>query len=604
MSRILKISRTLALPLDAVTQTFAILSIRGAGKTNLAACMAEEMFAARLPFCVLDPVGAWYGLRSSRDGRKPGLRIPIFGGRHADVPLERASGVMMADLVASDRLSCVLDVSEFSEGDKTRFLTDFAERLYRKNEEPLHLFLEEADSFVPQRTFRDQARLLGAWQNIVRRGRARGLGITMITQRSAVLNKDVLTQIETLFVLRTTSPQDRKAISAWVDYHGQSRELIDSLPKLENGEAWVWSPSWLKICERVKIRRRRTFDSGATPKLAKSKRPAAFLADVNLESIRKKMADTIERTKVDDPRALHRRIIDLEGKLKATQKVAPAVAPVPAKPSREQIAETKRVAAVVVKQESSVRRLLKLADQLLGGADAQIEKLRKLGEDSRKVSAECAATLARMQARQRPMSTVMLEDGLLERRCRRDVLPRLVGRIDSKLTEIIRRPVRPGATVDGNGSGTLPEGEAKVLKAVAQYGAGGIERKAITIFTGYKRSTRDAYISRLQARGFVRPDGVKVFAEQAGVDHLGDDHSPLPTGGELLDYWRARLPEGERRLLELLATNYPSTVTRDDLTNATGYKRSTRDAYLLRLRSKHLVLDGNAGVVAAAELFD
>ena len=141
----LHISPDLAFPVEAVTQTFGILSVRGAGKSNCGAAMAEEMFRAKLPFVAVDPVGAWWGLRSSADGKGTGLAIPIFGGRHADVPLERGAGQVIADLVVDERLSCVVDVSEFSEGDKIRFLTDFAERLYRRNQDPLHLFLEEAD---------------------------------------------------------------------------------------------------------------------------------------------------------------------------------------------------------------------------------------------------------------------------------------------------------------------------------------------------------------------------------------------------------------------------------------------------------------------------
>src|SRR5207253_5831651 len=150
--RYLELGPGLQLPLDAVTTTFGILAIRGAGKSNLAAVMAEEMFAADLPFVVVDPVGSWFGLRSSADGKTPGLPIAIFGGRHGDVPLDRSGGNLIADLVAERRLSCVLDLSEFgSEGDKKTFLLDFARRLYRKNEQPLHLFLEEADDFIPQR---------------------------------------------------------------------------------------------------------------------------------------------------------------------------------------------------------------------------------------------------------------------------------------------------------------------------------------------------------------------------------------------------------------------------------------------------------------------
>jgi DNA helicase HerA-like ATPase len=84
MPTTLYISRELALSAEAVTETFGIPAVRGAGKSNAAAVMAEEMFKARLPFVVVDPVRAWWGLRASRDGTGPGLPIPIFGGTRGD----------------------------------------------------------------------------------------------------------------------------------------------------------------------------------------------------------------------------------------------------------------------------------------------------------------------------------------------------------------------------------------------------------------------------------------------------------------------------------------------------------------------------------------
>jgi len=122
---------TLTLPAaQAATDTFGLLAVRGAGKSNAAAVMAEGFFAAKVPFVVVDPVRAWWGLRSSRDGQGPGLPIPIFGGRHGDVPLERSGGGLVADLVVDERLSCVLDLSDFeSEGAKKEFLLAFAKRL-------------------------------------------------------------------------------------------------------------------------------------------------------------------------------------------------------------------------------------------------------------------------------------------------------------------------------------------------------------------------------------------------------------------------------------------------------------------------------------------
>lgn len=321
----LKLAPGLALPLDAVSRTFGILAVRGAGKSNTAAVMAEEMFATGLPFVVIDPVGSWYGLRSSADGTRAGLAIPIFGGKHGDVPLERGAGELIADLVVEKRLTCVLDLSRFeSEADKKAFLLAFARRLYAKNENPLHLFLEEADDYIPQSPMGDEKVLLRAWENIVRRGRARGLGMTLITQRSAAVAKMVLTQVETLFAMRTTGPQDIAAIEAWVKYHQVGKDVLSTLASLEDGEAWVWSPHYLKAMARHQIRRRQTFDSGATPGnvRAKDTRPPATLADIDLEALQERMAATIEKAKADDPRELRKQLTEARAELAKAQRVA------------------------------------------------------------------------------------------------------------------------------------------------------------------------------------------------------------------------------------------------------------------------------------------
>lgn len=379
------------LPLDAITQTFGILAVRGAGKSNTAAAMAEEMFAAGLPFVVIDPVGSWFGLRSAADGQGPGLQVPIFGGEHGDVPLERTGGALVADLVVDQRLSLILDVSEFSKGDRIRFLTDFAERLYRRNRDPLHLFLEEADDFIPQRPFRDEARCLAAWETIVRRGRSRGLGITMITQRSAALNKNVLTQTETLIVLRITSPQDRKAIEAWVEYHGQADELLESLSGLNAGEAWIWSPHWLKAVKRIQVRRRRTFDSGATPKDVRGKRPPATLADVDLRQITTQMAATIERAKADDPKEIRKQLSQAQAAVRALEtQLAQARAAPPAAPVERPVPVSVVTPEMVVRLQTSIDRAFDLARevQAIGtaifaeakGALEQIQRSSRVGQ--------------------------------------------------------------------------------------------------------------------------------------------------------------------------------------------------------------------------------
>jgi uncharacterized protein len=217
--------------------------------------------------------------------------------------------------VVDEGLAVVLDLSQFCKGEQTRFMTDFAERLYHKNRQPRHLVLDEADAFAPQRPMKGQERLLGAIEDLVRRGRARGIGVTLVTQRTAVLTKDLLTQAEVLVALRTITPEDREAVDAWIRVHGtpeQRDELMASLPSLPIGTAWFWSPGWLDVSQRVRIRRKTTFDSSATPTIGAVRREPKTLAPVDLERLCTRLASVMERTKEDDLRELRRQIAALQ----------------------------------------------------------------------------------------------------------------------------------------------------------------------------------------------------------------------------------------------------------------------------------------------------
>lgn len=566
----------LQLPLEAVTATFGLLAVRGAGKTNAARCMAEEMHAAGLPFVAVDPVGSWSGLRSGRDGDSAGgLPIPIFGGERGDIPLERTGGEVLADLVARQRLSCVVDISGFdSEAARKQFLTAFARRLYAVNRDPLHLFLEEADDYLPQRPMRDETLLLRAWENIVRRGRSRGLGCTLITQRSAAVNKMVLTQVETLFVLRTTGPQDLKAVEAWVRHHQTDHSLVASLAALKSGEAWAWSPHFLGRVQRFQFRLSRTYDSGATPANIRGKqaRPIATLADVDLAVVRQQMVATNERSKPEDPKALQRRIAELTAEYERQLQAL-----------RHQIEGLQRDVVALRRQLMrgqrfdfglEARALLALVLDQHGIQGGRLKELRE----------------QLMLTRVSPGAPVPANDAE----------PSAPG-VESLPSQPPR--VHGGSVV----ATTLPKGEHAVLQAIAQY-PDGVSRQQLTVMTGYKRRTRDAYLQRLQQRAYItEADGQRaamyVVATPAGKAAL-PDWQPLPTGSALLRYWLRRLPTGEHAVLEMLPPTAAEGVTRDAITLATGYKRRTRDAYIQRLAARQLVDTSSGGVKLSRYLLD
>ena len=529
----LKIANDLMMPESAVTHKFGVLAMSGAGKSNAAVVMAEEMFKAGLPFVVIDPKGDWWGLRSSGDGGTAGIPVPIFGGRHGDVPLDRGTGALIADLIVEKRLSCILDISNFdSENAKKSFLLDFARRIYQKNEEPLHLFLEEADDYIPQRPMRDEAYLLRAWENIVRRGRNRGLGITLITQRSACLNKNVLTQIETLIALRTTGPQDIDAIREWVRYHQQSADLLQSLPSLRDGEAWVWSPRFLQCMSRHQLRRRWTFDSGATPKNVRigAQRKPATLADIDLSKIQAQMAATMARVKAEDPKELRKEL------------------------------------AASMTQLSVLNAKIRVLESRPALKPERIEVSILTGND-RKLVERCEREIVNIA---RLLSRILIKTGAIPASpSRRDDASRFESERAALPTTMI---VSASEAPTGQGISRM----ARTMLIVLAQHPDGLTKGQVLIHAEYRASgSVSATFAQLMANGLALVAGGRMIISPAGLRALGT-YELLPTGNALLLHLLNgnKLSGMEKKILGCIADSYPGSKTKREILATTQYAAS------------------------------
>jgi hypothetical protein len=517
----LRISDTLSLPIDAVTSKFAILAVSGAGKSYSGSVIAEEMIAAGLRVVVVDPVGVWWGLRSSADGESPGLPAVVFGGERADVELREDLGEAIADLVVDGTFSCVLDLSSLAtKAAERRFLTAFAQRLYRRKataREPLHLILDEADTYCPQKPMGEEARLLGAIQEIVRRGRARGIGCTLITQRAASLSKDVLTQIETLIVLRTTSPQDRAAIDGWVEANASREErsrVVDSLPSLKTGEAWVWSPSFLGVLQRLTIRRRRTFDSSATPKVGEKRIEPRALAPVDLDAIRRALPAEEVKAEPKSEKALRARIAELEAELAARPAVEPERVEVPVHVLSS--GETETLSAAVEELGRHAETLTNLG----------VEIKDALGMVAR--ASAVAAGSAIVAERGRPTTTKTTDDDVRD------------------------HPVAPAPSA------------LKILRALATSDRP-LARQPLALVSGVspKSSSYGPHLAQLRDAALIEetPDGYRIT--KAGRATVGGAKAPTDPA-ELRRLWVSKMssPSAERMLAAIFAA-YPKSLTRD-----------------------------------------
>lgn len=586
----LKLSKTLSLPLDVVTQTIAILAKRRAGKSYTMRRLAEQLLEEKQQIVIVDPKGDQWGIRSSADGKKAGYPIVILGGEHADVPLEVNAGEIVAKLVVEQRVSILLDLSMFRKHEIAVFMAIFLENLYRlkAREEyrtPVMLIIDEADAIAPQKPQKGEERMLGAIEDIVRRGGQRGIGNTLVTQRSAVLNKNVLTQAQMLVVLRTIAPQDLAAMKAWIDVHGtteQGKELMDSLPSLPIGDAWFWSPGWPTeqgIFERTHILPIETFDSGATPKPGEKKIVPKSLADVNLEVLKEQMAATIEKAKADDPRELRKRIADLTKDLNDEKRKN-------GNPVADQSAIDRAVKAAVHEKERQY--------------DAERSEMIRQTRNFLKIIAEIGKIVTPF-LEEKPATVPGKPAGAATPSPN---AARYVPGLEKVVQKDIEAPMQETVPY-----GELSNAEMRVLSGVAWMENIGIEQPAkeiVAFLSGYAHLRSKGFMNpcgSLRARGFIDyPSPGKISLTNEGrARALFPDK--IGTTQELHERVLERLDEPKRRILKPLLEAYPDPMTGTDLAAAAGYAHERSKGYMNprgALRSFGLIDYPTPGMVVAS----
>jgi hypothetical protein len=267
-------SSSLSFPLSGWgSLTRAILAKRGAGKTYLAGVMIEEImpWAERPVVVVIDPGGVCWGLLSTSDGAPSPHKILLLGGSRGHFSLGVRDGAAAANIVCAVRPTpVILDLSELAPVEQHELVADFCERLWAREHFPLHLVVDEADEFAPQRfgaLARHQRRSLDLLGRLVMRGRARGMGATLISLRPAVLAKNLLSQVDELYLLRLVEANDIRAASTWLENFDhqvterQRTECLSNLPVLPTGTSYFLRGGDSPMFRRFKVREKHTYDS-------------------------------------------------------------------------------------------------------------------------------------------------------------------------------------------------------------------------------------------------------------------------------------------------------------------------------------------------------
>jgi len=579
------------IPEEAQDDRLGFVGTAGSGKTYNSCSAVEQILQRHGRVIIPDPLGVWWGLRLRADGRTPSpFNVVIFGGPHGDLPINEHAGALVGEAVANATESCIIDLSQLgTKAAERRFMLAFLTALYRKTSgEPVHLIFDEADMWAPQQ-LRDKdgdaAKLLGMMETVVRRGRIKGFMPWLITQRPAVLSKDVLSQIDGLVAFKLTSAQDRDAIGDWVKGSAdlaQWKAIWAELPTKQRGEGVVWLPS-RGILETAKFPVKGTFDSSRTPKRGE-RLEAVKLRPIDIGKLAEKLKAVEEETKASDPAKLRAEIAQLKRQLAQSQPQAESPKLDPAALQAADHAGYKRGKVEGYREGLDV-------------AGAALQPLR--------------ATVSRLVA---DIDNLQSDFVRLDAWRRNPPAPK-----QAPAGESVPHPKWPpiGAAEPYPATRTAPMNlaspaeqrgggpELRILRVLVARAPARFTRAQWATLAGMKKSggTWSTYVSRLRTAGYIDEDGGQVSASPAGIAAAGPVQRPA--AGSVIDQWKHALGTGPSKMIDAVLGHHPRGIDRANLAELVGMvvTGGTFSTYLSRLKTNGLVEIRGRKIVATEILF-
>ncbi|MGJ6127322.1 hypothetical protein QN239_32605 [Mycolicibacterium sp. Y3] len=247
----------------------------------------------------------------------------------------------------------------------------------------------------------------------------------------------------------------------------------------------MWSPEWLGVTQHITVRRRRTFDSSATPKAGARRHTATTLAPVDVEGLRRQLDAGAQDVQSAPPvvvgRQVQAEIVDLRRQLAAEQ---------------VRVAQVQRVEVPVLLPED------------LTALTTALAQLHTIGEQI----CAAAANLERALAAAPPAVTR-----------EHDTSPQL-----ERLEPPSLEPVTPATVGEGTGEGRLRLAERQILTVLAQYGQRTTNQVALLTGRSHKGGGFRNALSALRSGGLIEGRG-DISITDAGRAALGSwERLPAP----------------------------------------------------------------------------
>ena len=619
---------TFVLPHKVFEQHIIVLGKTGSGKSSAGRVMVEHLLDRREPVCIVDPKGDWWGLKSSSDGKSAGYKVVIFGGDHADVPLNAHSGKAIAELAATGNRPCIVDVSALMPGELARFWIDFASTFFLLARGIRWLLIDEVHEVAPKDLQRDEniPKMLHWSNKLAGQGRGRGINLIGLSQRPQKVHNNFLDGCETLVAMRSIHTSARNAVKDWIQGAADltvGAQVLHSLAQMKRGEAWVWSPEIEFGPKRVVFPMFATFDSFAPQNRGRRSKLRGW-ADVDLDEVKKKLENVVKEAEANDPAKLRAQIAQLQKQLRA----AP---PVPVAPKEVKVADPQAITRAVAPLRALLGEAMKIIVKVntLGFDDAAI-KPSDVEKTLEKVANEIAETSKQLLKRRsaefdglkreantllRKMKAQLDRDASATLTVRVDVANNQVSAGDNLTKGALQKDVvldrsssassrpRPDATTNGD----LTPYQSDLLGGLAMLEAiGRTESKRALVAAAAGKSatssTFERHSAKLKQNGLVEYGAGTMRLTAAGRAVAPPAETTL-TNAELHGKVLPLFKEYPQTLLRVLINAYPEKLTREALGAGASQQHtsSTFERYLASLKAAEVIEYPDKGHVKASD---
>jgi len=536
----------------------------GGGKSWLLRLIAER---AGIQSIVLDNEGEFASLREAVD--------VLLVGAGGELPANPRHAALLARRLLEYKVSAVIDLYELKLAERRRFVKLFLESLIHLPRDlwrPTLVILDEAHIYCPERGA-GEAESTEAVISLMSQGRKRGFAGIIATQRLSKLHKDAAAEANNVIIGRTWLDADQVRAG---DALGLSKADRLKLRDVGQGEFYAFGPA----LGQPGVVHFRSDDVRTThPRPGERHLLTAPAPSRAIRGVLGKFADLPQEAEdeihgLDEAR---RRIAELERQIKSVRNahVTPAV---------DQAAIERAATAAIERERTSWQRKLMRAQSRL----RQItDGLATIGQSLDNVKA-------------------LLEE--VDGAClTRPVMNETAGTSVNHRTQHVAKPAhdRVPSSEELDGAFKLASGERRILTALAQYPEGR-SKIQVAVLTGYAAAGGgfNNYLGALRSRGLIQGDGDSLTITEAGFRTLGS-WEPLPTGSELVNYWRNRLGKAERSILDTLSQAYPAGLNKEEVAARAGYEASGGgfNNALGRLRTLELV-QGRGELRASDNLFE